>query len=65
MPVRISAATPAYPDELKRARLEGTVIVEARIDSTGKVEPSSVNVVESPDLRFDEPAREFVLRGWR
>jgi TonB family protein len=63
MPVRLAAPTPSYPDELKRARIEGIVIVEARIDTTGMVELASVKVIESPDLRFDEPAKEFVLKS--
>src|SRR5258705_459570 len=62
-PVRVSIPSTRYPEELRRQQLQGTVMVEARVDSTGFVEPASVRVLESPDARFNEAAKEFVLRS--
>jgi len=62
-PTRTWAPEARYPDELRRTRLQGTVIVEAKIDSTGRVDTATVRVVESPDPRFNEPAKEFVVRS--
>lgn len=62
-PIRISAPITRYPDELWRARVQGTVIVEARIDSTGRVEAGSLRIVESPDPRFDQAAKDYVAKS--
>lgn len=62
-PVRISAPFTRYPDELRKARIEGTVIVEAKIDSSGRVDPVSIKIVDTPDPRFDEAAKDYVIRS--
>jgi len=51
-----------YPNLLRQAGIEGRVIVRAIIDTTGRAEPASVQVVESPHPGFDQAARNFVLR---
>ena len=50
-----------YPDSLRQARVEGRVIVQAILDTMGRAEPPSVQIIESPNEGFDEPARNFVL----
>lgn len=45
---------PVYPDEARRAGLEGLVVLEVGIDSTGKV--FDVAVVQSAGHGFDEAA---------
>ena len=62
-PVRVSAPKVEYPDQLKQERIQGTVIVEARVDTTGVVDPESIAIVESPDIRFNDQARDFVLKS--
>lgn len=62
-PIRISAPISRYPDELWRAQIQGTVIVEARIDSTGQVEAASLRIVESPDPRFNQAAKDYVAKS--
>lgn len=49
-----------YPDLLRRAGVEGRVLVEAVIDTAGRAEPGSVTVVSSPHSGFDGPARTYV-----
>ena len=50
-----------YPDTLRAHGVEGRVLVDAIIDTGGRVEPASVAIVTSPDARFDAAARETVL----
>jgi TonB family protein len=58
----LSAPRLEYPELLRRAGIEkGRVVVQAIIDSTGHVEPSSVKVLESSHPGFDQAAKNFVL----
>ena len=52
LPQLISAVNPTYPDSLKDLGIEGTVILQAAIDTSGQVDRSTVKVVKSlqPDL---------------
>jgi protein TonB len=61
-PEVISGFTPEYPDLLRQAGIEGTVIVEAVVDTGGHAEPGSIRVVRSTNRAFDNSAREAVLR---
>jgi len=54
---------PAYPPLLQQAGIEGRVMVQAIIDTTGRVEPNSARVVESANPGFDQPAKNVVLRS--
>jgi len=60
-PALLAGRSPRYPEALRAAGMAGRVIVQAVIDTTGRAEPGSVIVVESPDSGFDEPARTYVL----
>jgi len=59
-PELLSHPAPHYPELLRQAGIEGRVVVEAVIDTTGHVEPRSVRVVSSTNPQFDAPARELV-----
>ena len=48
-----------YPASLLLARISGRVVVEAVIDTTGRVEDGSVRVIESTDPRFNEAAKSY------
>jgi TonB family protein len=52
-----------YPDLLREASIQGRVLVQAIIDTTGRVEPQSVKVIQSPNPGFDQPAKNYVLRA--
>jgi TonB family protein len=52
-----------YPDLLRQAGIEGRAIVQAIIDTSGRAEPASVKVVQSPNPGFDQAARTYVLRA--
>ncbi|PYO65608.1 MAG: hypothetical protein DMD71_10300 [Gemmatimonadetes bacterium] len=62
-PELLSHAPPAYPPLLQQAGIEGRVMVQAIIDTTGRVEPNSARVVESANPGFDQPAKNVVLRS--
>ena len=61
-PEALSRFTPDYPDLLRQAGIEGSVVVEAVIDTTGYAEPNSLRVVQSTNKAFELSAREAVLR---
>ena len=60
-PRKIVDARPAYPDVARTARVQGTVVIEAIIDRTGRVD--EVRVVRSVPL-LDQAALDAV-RQWR
>jgi TonB family protein len=53
---------PAYPLALERARVDGRVVVEFRIDSVGAVDPASLRIVTSTDARFTDAVRGVLPR---
>ncbi len=61
-PALVSHPAIRYPPEMEALRVGGTVIVEATVGATGRVEAASVRVVASPDHAFDEEASR-VVRG--
>lgn len=54
LPMPITRVHPKYPPEMRESRIEGQVIVEARIDEQGK--PSRVRVIRSLGKAFDDLA---------
>lgn len=61
-PVLISKVEPAYSEEARKAKYQGTVLLSVVIDASGKV--SEIRVVRSLGLGLDEKAVEAV-RKWR
>ncbi len=59
-PELVSHPAARYPELLRQAGIEGRVVVEAVIDTAGRVEPGSLRVVWSTNPLFDPPAREVV-----
>jgi TonB family protein len=49
-----------YPAPLLFSRISGRVIIEAVIDTTGRVEDGTVRVIESSDARFNQAAKDYV-----
>lgn len=52
-----------YPDLLRQAGVQGRVLVQAIIDTSGRAEPNSVKVIQSPNPGFDQPAKQMVLKA--
>jgi protein TonB len=61
-PVPVRTVAPEYPDELKRDRVAGVVLVKIEIDAQGNV--VSVAVQKSSNQAFEQPALE-ALKKWR
>src|SRR5207249_12173929 len=62
-PELLSHPPPAYPPLLQQAGIEWRVMVQAIIDTTGRVEPNSARVAESANPGFDQPAKVVVLKS--
>lgn len=60
----VASATPRYPELLRQAGLDGRVLVRFVVDSTGKVDMNSVQVLESTHDLFTRAARA-ALGGFR
>jgi TonB family protein len=58
--VLVSQPPVRYPPEMRTLRVDGTVIVEATVDTTGRVDPASVRVIRSPNSGLDAEARRVV-----
>ncbi len=57
----LSQPTPQYPAALASVGLDGRVEVQFVIDTTGRVEPSSFQVVKSTQVRFEPAARTAIM----
>jgi TonB family protein len=62
-PALLSAPPPVYPTLLKEARIQGRVLLRAIVDTTGRVEPTSVKIINSPNASFDQPTKDWVLKA--
>jgi TonB family protein len=62
-PERLSGPPLQYPELLRQAGIQGRVLVQAVIDTTGRAEPNSVKVLQSPNPGFDQSAKNVVLKS--
>jgi protein TonB len=53
---------PDYPAALRAAMIEGSVLLQFVVDSTGRVEPPSVAVLQPAHALFVESARRWLTR---
>lgn len=60
-PERISDPPVRYPEILRQAGIDGQVLVQMTVDTTGRVERSSVHIVSSSHQLFESPAREAAV----
>ena len=52
---------PAYPEQLRRAGIQGHVLLQAVVDTTGRVEPNSVKILQSSSPGFNVPTKRWAL----
>jgi TonB family protein len=57
----LTAPLPLYPDLLRQAGIQGRVVLEAVVDSTGRVQAQSISVVSATNPGFVAPARQALL----
>jgi protein TonB len=62
-PELLRGPTLRYPAWLAEAGIEGRVIVQLILDTLGRAEPTSLNVIQTPNAGFDQPAMNYVLRA--
>lgn len=62
-PELLAAPPPQYPELLRRAGIEGRVVLEATVDTLGRVERGSVLVVMTPHPGFAAPAVAYLERA--
>lgn len=62
-PLLLSAPPLEYPDFLRREGIQGRVVLQAIVDTTGRVEPASIKILKSPNPGFDQPTRQWVLKA--
>jgi protein TonB len=60
----LTKSAPPYPEALRSAGVDGHVLVEFTVDTTGRVDPNSIRVVESTHELFTRAVRE-ALAGFR
>ncbi|MGH7612822.1 MAG: energy transducer TonB [Gemmatimonadales bacterium] len=62
-PERLAGPPPVYPPLLQQAGIEGTVTVQAIIDTMGRVEPASIKITQTANPGFNESAKATVLKS--
>ena len=60
-PALLSHPPIRYAPEMQALRVGGTVIVEATLDTTGRILPATVKIVQSPNPVFDAESKRVVL----
>lgn len=58
----LSGPLPAYPELLRQAGVHGRVVLEAVVDTTGRVLAQSITLVSATHSGFVEPARQALLQ---
>ena len=62
-PERLAGPPAIYPPLLQQAGIEGLVMVQAIIDTMGRVEPNSIKITQSANPGFNESAKTVVLKS--
>jgi protein TonB len=60
-PPALLSAPPAYPEALRRAGIEGHVLLQGVLDTAGRMEPHSVKILESSSPGFTLATRRWAL----
>ena len=59
-PERVAGPPPRYPDLLRQAGIDGRVLVEFVVDTSGHVERGSIKSLSSTNQLFEQPTREAI-----
>jgi len=57
----LTGPLPVYPDLLRQAGVQGKVVLEAVVDTTGRVLSPSISVISATNPGFVAPARQALL----
>ena len=61
-PEALSGPQPPYPELLRQAGIQGVVMVQAIVDTSGRVEPNSIKIISSANPGFDAPAKQTIAK---
>ena len=61
VPQRLWSPPLVYPESLMLAQVEGSVVLRARVDTSGRVDRTSVRVLRSTNPGFEAPAIEMLV----
>jgi protein TonB len=56
----IKSATPRYPESLRQAGVDGRVLIRFTVDTLGRIEPSSVQVLSETHALFSRAVRDVI-----
>jgi len=59
-PRRLWSPPLAYPESLMQAEVEGSVVLQAEVDTSGRVDRATVRVLRSSNAEFEPPAVEML-----
>lgn len=62
-PEPLSGPPLQYPEMLRQAQVQGRVMVEAIIDTTGRAEANSIKIIQSPHPGFDNSAKTYMRQA--
>jgi len=57
----LTGPLPVYPDLLRQAGVQGRVVLEAVVDTTGRVLAPSISIVSATNPGFIAPARQALV----
>lgn len=60
--VALRSVQPRYPEQLSRAGVEGTVVARFVVDTTGRVERPTIEIVRADQALFEQSVREALIR---
>jgi protein TonB len=62
-PERISSPPLEYPRMMQQAGVEGMVVLQGVVDTSGRIEANSIEVVSSTNRAFEGPAKNLLRRS--
>ncbi len=63
IPEALSCPAPTYPPLLQQAGISGTVLIQAVVDTTGRIDPNDqFQILRSDHRGFERPARDAIMR---
>jgi protein TonB len=62
-PLLLSAPPPPYPAMLSEAGIQGRVVLQAVVDTTGHLEPGSLRILQTPNPGFNSPVKQWALKA--
>ncbi len=62
-PRMISSGPQRFPPAMQAAGIQGRVVLEFVVDTSGHAEPNSFKVLSSSHKAFEEPAKEMILKS--